>query len=169
MELPLPEILIEFRAVSDRDLGEFDDHDAEAIRAGDRLVYDITVIAKRSDENWNQSRKWTHLETSTNYVAAPGNYGIFDNPRQIADDGLRYYAADMWAYYCGIEPGSLVRHAGQTLCVMRREHVDQDYGSVGFATGYFICLPTTGGPALRLWAGDLTEVRMLTAEQQPTR
>ena len=165
MPFSFPEVVIQRRYVTDSDLGEFDDHEAAAIRAGDRHVYDISVIEARTDESWGQARKWKFLETSFRYLGTPGCAYIYDNPRQIPDEALYYYATDMWAYHCGIKPGDLVRHRGVVHCVMEREHVDQDYGSVGFATGYFTCQPMTGGYLRSLWAGDLTPVRMLTAPQ----
>jgi hypothetical protein len=69
----------------------------------------------------------------------------------------------MWAYACGIHTGDLVRHHGLTHWATGLEHVDQDYGSIGTATGYLLGVPATGGRPVRVWLGAVTRVRELAA------
>ncbi|MFI1408858.1 hypothetical protein ACH4Y0_02795 [Streptomyces sp. NPDC020707] len=141
--------------------GAFTDEDAAAIRAGDATAYGIVIIEARTDENFDDPTAWVELDSGWNYIGPPGHDNVYFDPRHIGHEWLRYYATDMWAFAGGVREGDLVRHAGHIHWVMAPEFVDQDYGSIGSATGYLICVPAAGGWPARAWLGDVQPVKQL--------
>ncbi|WP_405775902.1 hypothetical protein [Streptomyces sp. NBC_01538] len=142
----------------------FTDEDAAAIRAGALRVYGIVLIDERTGENIDDHTKWVELDSCWNYIGTPGHDNVYSDPRNIQHEWLRYYATDMWAFARGVMEGDLVRHNGQIHWVMTPGFADQDYGSIGTATGYHFLVPTAGGYPTRVWLGDAQPVKELARE-----
>ncbi|MEU9267286.1 hypothetical protein AB0E04_17800 [Streptomyces sp. NPDC048251] len=163
----MPEIWLVLQQEVEPDL--FTDEDAAAIRAGALRVYGIALIDERTDENFDDHTKWVELDSCWNYIGTPGHDKVYSDPRNIQHEWLRYYATDMWAFACGVMEGDLVGHNGQIHWVMTPEFADQDYGSIGTATGYLFLVPTAGGYPTRVWLGDAQPVKELGARVSATR
>lgn len=161
MSVSPPEVWIIRQQTVEPDL--FEGKVEAQIRAGDLVVYGIAVIEPRTDANWDYAESWEYLDDCWNYIAPPGYDNVYADPRKIGDEWLRYYATDMWAFACGVMEGDLLRHNGQIHWVMTPEFADQDYGSIGTATGYLFLVPTAGGYPSRVWLGDAQPVKELGA------
>ncbi|AZM47853.1 hypothetical protein DMB38_20510 [Streptomyces sp. WAC 06738] len=154
MRLLPPEIWIALR--SDIDLKEYEDEDAAAIRAGDIAVYDVAIIEPRTDENWDEPKEWTFLDSCGNYFGNPGQDNVYSHPRQISDENLRFYVIDMWMFNLGIRQGDLIHYGGKVHAVLGLECEPYDMDAVGYATGYLVCRPAAGGALVRVSAENAT-------------
>lgn len=131
----LPEIRVRIMRPDEPDAmpwWEFDTKDATEIRECRRFPYIVEVIDAAGRV----------LGDVANLVAGLGIEGTYRTPWEIADETVAYYAADCWAYSCGIEPGTTIHLGGWNWRVIHLEHVDQEYGSTGVATGYLVCQGT---------------------------
>ncbi|MEV1083459.1 hypothetical protein AB0I98_35465 [Streptomyces sp. NPDC050211] len=153
----LPEIRIRIQHPDEPDAyswWDFTAEDAAEILAGRKFPYVAEIIDSAGRV----------LNDCSNLIAGPGMEGTYTSPELIPDDALAYYATDHWVPECGIEAGALIHHGDQFLRVMGPEYTDQEYGSIGYATGFLFCQPTTGGSPVRIWAEDATHrVREVTA------
>ncbi|MGW3273610.1 hypothetical protein ACWDFH_19370 [Streptomyces kronopolitis] len=102
----------------------------------------------------------------SNVVAGPGVEGTYAGPWDIPDFFVAYYAADTWTYACGIEPGTLFRFAGAVYRVIGPEQIDHGYSTIGSATGYLLCLSTSGDALIRIHMRHATD-RVLELTRGP--
>ncbi|MEV7870156.1 hypothetical protein AB0P17_29615 [Streptomyces sp. NPDC088124] len=143
MRQPLPEIRVRIQHPDEPDAypwWDFDAEDAAAIRDCRRFPYVVEVfdVAGRL------------LGEVPNLVTGPGIEGTYRTPWDIPDAAVARYAADCWAYACGIEPGILFRFLSGIYRVIGPEHIDQGYSAIGYATGFLICQDTGGLPLMRI-------------------
>jgi hypothetical protein len=140
MRLSPPEIWIVHRPDVERE--EFDPAELALIDSGEKHVYDIAIIAPRTDENRDHPDRWTILDICGNYFGGPGCDNVYSTPATIPDEYVRYYAADMWTSAFNVGVSQIVHHAGRNLWVTHIDLVDTVEtwaGITGYATGRLIC------------------------------
>ncbi|MEU1816163.1 hypothetical protein ABZ543_13330 [Streptomyces roseifaciens] len=144
-----PEVWIRLTPSHEVDLTEFDDEDATEILKGDKRVYSIVIIQQRTEENWNSPADWNILEDCDRYIGRPGLDRVYESPKYIADQWIRYYAMDMWVGSFGFKTGDRVMTTkGDFYEVIALEYEEDDEAR-GAYTGAVVCTEHKDGMKVR--------------------
>ncbi|MFE7114925.1 hypothetical protein ACFU99_05805 [Streptomyces sp. NPDC057654] len=135
------------------EIDEWGEADAAAIRALVKSPMTIEIIDGAG----------AVLAECINLIALRDFLGFYNRPSQILDPGLAYIAADYWTPCFGIGIGDLAAHEGEILSVVNFEQVDQEYGHIGFNTGYLICQSTSTSTRRPVWVEELRKVKEIVA------